>query len=310
MPRATYADRITKDDAPIDWWRSGARAAQPGPRPAPVAACVHDYRRGTAADPAAHASDGRRRSVGGAGHGPRGRRRRLRGRGRARNASHPGAAARGTRPMTARDFLAGHRRRRRRLESRSIAPARVAAYDVCAPSSAGRADSPKPIARRPSRCRTIATARSPPKSSPARCAGAAALDFVHRPAFDATARAARSRSARDPAPQLSTNCCTSTRVPASAVVRRCGEPGARGRQDERSGFVNAVLRAMSRERAIGSELPAGAAAGACRRPRGVARCISASRGSHPRWLVARWLDRIGPGRRRGVGPVQQRGSRR
>jgi 16S rRNA (cytosine967-C5)-methyltransferase len=82
------------------------------------------------------------------------------------------------------------------------------------------------------------------------------------------------------------------RVPASAVVDDAVSMARRAGKSSAGGFVNAVLRALSRAR--GSlVVPAAPLAIASAEDR--ARAIEALHvgGSHPRWLVARWIDRLG-----------------
>ena len=124
----TYADRITKDDGADRLVAAGARDSQPGPRAAPLAACLDHDRRAPAADREdapnrRRAGTGRQRCparvleaeaasslVVAAGHGT------LR--------ILDAAARRQARTMTAREFLAGHhaRRRRRAWNDRARAP--------------------------------------------------------------------------------------------------------------------------------------------------------------------------------------------
>ena len=80
-----------------------------------------------------------------------------------------------------------------------------------------------------------------------------------------------------------------TRVPASAVVDDAVDLTKRAKKRSASGFVNAVLRSLSRTR---NHLPLPP------RPpdasdREAALAYLATTLSHPRWLAERWLDRLG-----------------
>lgn len=82
------------------------------------------------------------------------------------------------------------------------------------------------------------------------------------------------------------------RVPASAVVDDAVSLVRRGGKTSAAGFVNGVLRTISRSRdRLGlPEVPA-AIDSPADRDRAVDALAVA--GSHPRWLVARWVDRLG-----------------
>jgi 16S rRNA (cytosine967-C5)-methyltransferase len=80
-----------------------------------------------------------------------------------------------------------------------------------------------------------------------------------------------------------------TRVPASAVVDDAVQLTRRAGKTSASGFVNAVLRTISRKRAD-LPLPARPADPA---DRDAALAYFSITLSHPRWLAARWLDRFG-----------------
>jgi 16S rRNA (cytosine967-C5)-methyltransferase len=169
-----------------------------------------------------------------------------------------------------------------------IAPARVAAYDILCSVSAGRADLPSAIANsRPSlsddRDRALAAEIS---------AGVqrwrAALDYL------IVRFSKRDLERLDPevleilrlsAYQL----LYLTRVPAAAVVDDAVNLAGRAGKRSASGFVNAVLRTISRSR---KSLPLPP------RPehtddRDMALEYFSITLSHPRWLAARWFDRLG-----------------
>src|SRR5258708_7238498 len=78
-------------------------------------------------------------------------------------------------------------------------------------------------------------------------------------------------------------------VPAAAVVDDAVELTRRVKKRSASGFVNAVLRSISRKRAalLLPPRPADVA------DRAAALDYLAISLSHPRWLVSRWYDRLG-----------------
>ncbi len=81
------------------------------------------------------------------------------------------------------------------------------------------------------------------------------------------------------------------RVPVSAVVNDAVELVKQAGVRSAGGLVNAVLRALARDRSrlpLPLEPPAGQTA-----PREAALDYLSITLSHPRWLVARWLDRVG-----------------
>jgi 16S rRNA (cytosine967-C5)-methyltransferase len=82
------------------------------------------------------------------------------------------------------------------------------------------------------------------------------------------------------------------RVPAAAVVDDAVSLVRRGGKTSAGGFVNGVLRTISRTRDRLS-LPAMPAAIHSPGDRDLAVDALHIAGSHPRWLVARWIDRLG-----------------
>ena len=82
------------------------------------------------------------------------------------------------------------------------------------------------------------------------------------------------------------------RVPAAAVVDDAVSLVRRGGKTSAGGFVNGVLRTISRTRDRLS-LPARPAAIRSPGDRDLAIDALHIAGSHPRWLVARWIDRLG-----------------
>jgi 16S rRNA (cytosine967-C5)-methyltransferase len=82
------------------------------------------------------------------------------------------------------------------------------------------------------------------------------------------------------------------RVPASAVVDDAVSMVRRARKSSASGFVNGVLRGLSRrrERLTLPETPAVVTGSADRAA--AARALSVTE-SHPTWLVERWIERLG-----------------
>ena len=126
-----------------------------------------------------------------------------------------------------------------------IAPARVAAYDILRRVSTGRADLPAGSRQRSRRSATSATARSPPKSRRALCGGAATLD--HLIAHFAKRPVARLDPEVVDILRLSLyQLLHLTRVPASAVVDDGVSLMKRAGKKSAAGFVNAVLRNVSR----------------------------------------------------------------
>ncbi|PYR48246.1 MAG: 16S rRNA (cytosine(967)-C(5))-methyltransferase RsmB [Acidobacteria bacterium] len=172
-----------------------------------------------------------------------------------------------------------------------IAPARIAVYDVLCAVSAGRSDLATAVAD--------ARARLPDQRDRALATEIALGVQRWRGELDHLI----ARYGRRPVDRLDSEIVEIlrlgvyqlrhlTRVPAAAVVhdgvnlaRRAGKPSA-------TGFVNAVLRAISRNRRA-LPLP--------RRPRDLSdreptlEYLSITL-SHPRWLVERWYDRLGPDR--------------
>jgi len=169
-----------------------------------------------------------------------------------------------------------------------IAPARVAAYDILRAVSAGNADLPT----------AIAFARTSLHDDRDRALAAEIASGVQRwrAALDhlIVEFARRAIDRLDPeiveilrlsAYQL----LHLTRVPAAAVVDDAVDLTKRAGKRSASGFVNAVLRSISRRRAS-LPLPP--------RPsdptdRDAALKYMSVTLSHPRWLAERWLDRLG-----------------
>src|SRR5580765_3718983 len=169
-----------------------------------------------------------------------------------------------------------------------IGPARIAAFDVLDAVSAGRADLPTALA--------LARERLTDNRDRALCSEIATGVERHRSAIDhiITTFARRTIERLDSEVltilRLSTyQLLHLTRVPASAVVDDAVDLTKRAKKRSASGFVNAVLRSISRAR---SALPLPA------RPadpsdRAAALDYLSTTLSHPRWLVARWYDRMG-----------------
>jgi 16S rRNA (cytosine967-C5)-methyltransferase len=169
-----------------------------------------------------------------------------------------------------------------------IAPARVAAYEILSTLSSGRTDLPTAIARSRESLRDDRDKALAAEIATGVERQRAALDFL------ITHFANRPLAKLDPevveilrlsAYQL----LRLSRVPASAVVddavKLTGKVGKRSA----SGLVNAVLRALSRNR-LSLPLPPRPKNADDREP--ALDYLSITR-SHPRWLAARWLDRIG-----------------
>ena len=169
-----------------------------------------------------------------------------------------------------------------------IAPARVAAYEILASLSSGRADLPTAIA--------VARESLHDDRDKALAAEIATGVQRHRAALDYLIAHFAKRPLNRLDPEVLNILRLSayqllhlSRVPASAAVddavKLTGKVGKRSA----SGLVNAVLRALSRNRAA-LPLPL--------RPtdesdRERALDYLSITLSHPRWLAARWLDRLG-----------------
>ena len=171
-----------------------------------------------------------------------------------------------------------------------IAPARIAAYDILSAVSSGSADLPA----------AIAFARTTLHDDRDRALAAEIASGVQRwrasldhliVAFSKR-RIDRLDSEVVEILRLSLyQLLHLTRVPAAAVVDDAVDLTKRAGKTSASGFVNAVLRTVSRRRGA-LPLPA--------RPDAVnASSVEAALDylsitlSHPRWLAARWLDRLG-----------------
>jgi len=169
-----------------------------------------------------------------------------------------------------------------------IARARVAAFDILQALSSGRADLPTALAHARE---TLEDDRD--KSLAAEIATGV---LRHRAALDHLIAAFAKREIDRLDPEVVTILRLSsyqilhlTRVPASAVVDDAVDLTRRAKKGSASGFVNAVLRSLSRSRHA-LPLPP--------RPehpsdREAALAYFATTLSHPRWLAARWYDRLG-----------------
>lgn len=169
-----------------------------------------------------------------------------------------------------------------------IAPARIAAYDILSAVSAGNADlaTASAFARgalRDERDKALAL-----EIATGVLRWRAALDHV------IAAFAKRSLDRLDPeiveilrlsAYQL----LHLTRVPASAVVDDAVNLARRAGKTSAAGFVNAVLRTISRKRAA---LPLPPRPGGAPDRDGAVDYLAVTL-SHPRWLAARWYERLG-----------------
>jgi 16S rRNA (cytosine967-C5)-methyltransferase len=169
-----------------------------------------------------------------------------------------------------------------------IARARVAAFDVLQALSSGRADLPTALAR---------ARESLDDDRDKALAGEIATGVMrHRTALDhIVARFAKRNIAKIDPEVVSILRLSSyqllhlTRVPAAAVVDDAVDLTRRAKKRSASGFVNAVLRSISRHR---NDLPLP------RRPsdpnnRSTALEYLTTTLSHPRWLAERWYDRLG-----------------
>ena len=178
--------------------------------------------------------------------------------------------------MTVREFLAGHRLAAgdRFTRRAMIAPARVAAYDILCAVSAGTrrpADRDRGRARRPARRPRPRARRRDRHRRPAMARRARSPHRRSSPSARSIGSIRRSSRSCASAP---TSCSTSRASPPSAVVDDAVDLARRAGKRSASGFVNAVLRAISRRRA---SLPLPAAARRSGRPRRPRSTISASR---------------------------------
>ena len=260
---ATYARRLTKDDGLVDWELPAERIHNliRGLHPWPHAFTFIDGQRLILLRSAASEEAAERTG----GHDPRSRRRSSPCRGGCRHrepARDPGrgqaAAARPRIPGGARPAC-----RRGPPSARMIAPARVAAFDILNAVSAGRADLPAAIAR--------SRARLADDRDKALAAEIATGVERWRAALDHLIEASAARPVDRLDPEVTTILRLSayqllhlTRVPAAAVVDDAVELTRRAKKRSASGFVNAVLRSLSR---IAGVAGTSAAARRHRRPR-------------------------------------------
>lgn len=169
-----------------------------------------------------------------------------------------------------------------------IAPARIAAYDILTAVSSGNADLPTAIAFAR---RTLQDDRDR-----ALAADIAAGVQRWRAALDHLIVTFAKRSIDRLDPEIVQILRLSlyqllhlTRVPASAVVDDAVDLARRMGKKSAAGFVNAILRNVSRNRRQ-LPLPKRPAVGS---DRDAALAYCSVTLSHPAWLAARWLDRLG-----------------
>jgi 16S rRNA (cytosine967-C5)-methyltransferase len=169
-----------------------------------------------------------------------------------------------------------------------IGPARVAAYDILCAVSAGRADLPTAIA--------FARAGLHDERDRALAAEIAAGVQRWRAALDHLIVHFSKRAIARLDPEVVEILRLSayqllhlTRVPAAAIVDDAVNLAKRSGKTSASGFVNAVLRAISRARATLPLPPAPADP----LDRDAALQYFSITLSHPRWLAERWYDRLG-----------------
>ena len=169
-----------------------------------------------------------------------------------------------------------------------IAPARVAAYEILLAVSSGSADLPT----------AIASARTGLRDDRDRALTSDIATGVQRSraTLDHVIVAFSKRTIERLDPEIveilrlsAYQLLHHSRVPASAVVDDAVNLARRAGKRSAAGFVNAVLRTISRQRKA-LPLP--------RRPEDPADRTAALEYfsvtlSHPRWLVARWYDRLG-----------------
>jgi 16S rRNA (cytosine967-C5)-methyltransferase len=169
-----------------------------------------------------------------------------------------------------------------------IAPARVAAYDILCAISSGRADLPT----------ALAAARSGLPDERDRALAAEITSGVQRSraALDHLIVEFAKRRIDRLDPEIVEILRLSayqllylTRVPAAAVVDDAVDLTKRMGKRSASGFVNAVLRSISRRR---TSLPLPPRPPDASDREAVLKYLSITL-SHPRWLAERWLDRLG-----------------
>src|SRR5580765_1317842 len=169
-----------------------------------------------------------------------------------------------------------------------IAPARVAAYDILCAISSGSADLPT----------ALAAARTGLSDERDRALAAEIASGVQR--WRAALDHLIVEFARRPIDRLDPEVVEIlrlsayqllhlTRVPAAAVVDDAVDLTKRMGKRSASGFVNAVLRSISRRRAS-LPLPTRPVIGS---ERDAAQQYMSITLSHPRWLAERWFDRLG-----------------
>jgi 16S rRNA (cytosine967-C5)-methyltransferase len=169
-----------------------------------------------------------------------------------------------------------------------IAPARIAAYEILTAVSAGNADLPSAIAfarggLRDERDRALAAEIASGVQRWRAALDHLIVEFSKRGIDRLDSEVVE--ILRLSAYQL----LHLTRVPASAVVDDAVNLAGRAGKRSASGFVNAVLRTISRRR-DSLPLPARPADPA---DRDAALAYFSITLSHPRWLAARWLERLG-----------------
>ena len=169
-----------------------------------------------------------------------------------------------------------------------IAPARVAAFDILGAVAAGRTDLPSAIAR--------ARARLDDDRDKSLAAEIATGVERWRGTLDFLIETAAARRIDRLDPEVTTILRLSLyqllhleRVPAAAVVNDAVELARRAKKRSASGFVNGVLRSLSRKR---SALPLPPRPAVTGDRQGALDYLSITL-SHPRWLAARWYDRYG-----------------
>jgi 16S rRNA (cytosine967-C5)-methyltransferase len=169
-----------------------------------------------------------------------------------------------------------------------VAPARVAAYDILLAVARGRSDLPSAVA--------AARARLHDERDRALAAEIATGVQRWRAALDHVIAAVAKRGLDRLDPEVVEILRLSayqllhlTRVPAAAVVDEAVKLARRAGKASAAGFVNAVLRTISRKRRT-LPLPPRPQESA---PREALLDYLSISLSHPRWLARRWLDRYG-----------------
>lgn len=171
----------------------------------------------------------------------------------------------------------------------SVAPAREAAYQALRAVSSNRVDLPEALARQRLRLEDERDRSLTAEIVTGTLRWLASLDAVIE-AFAARPVAKLDAEVLDVLRLGAYQLLHLDRIPPSAVVHDAVELARRHKKQSASGFVNALLRRVDRER---SRLPLPARPAAPAMEAAAAVDYLAVTLSHPRWLMERWLSRVG-----------------